>query len=98
VFSGAELPFPTPRAPDGCVDGFVMYPDARVEDCPLPDRIVCNDNPPSAARVMRKISWYDLQLFPGNVEIAEMDVERCVSVLVLRVASSLPRDTRGSVR
>ena len=30
----------TPRAPDGCVDGCVKYPDAHVEDYPLPDGIV----------------------------------------------------------
>jgi hypothetical protein len=47
-FSGAELPYPTPRALDGCVDGRVRFPDAHVveddaED-PLPDGIVCDGN------------------------------------------------------
>ena len=49
---------------------------------------------PSAPRVKRKISWHDLQFFTGNVEMTEIDVERCVSVLVLRIGcpSSLPGD------
>jgi hypothetical protein len=45
----------------------VKYPDAHVEDYPLPDGTVCDGRPPSAPRVMRKILWYDLQFFPGNV-------------------------------
>jgi hypothetical protein len=50
VFSGAELPYPRLERQMGCVDGCVKYPDAHIEDYPLP---VCDGrDSPSAPRFM----------------------------------------------
>jgi hypothetical protein len=45
---------------------------------------------PQCSSSYARVSWHDLQGFPGDVEITEMDgVERCVSVFVLRVGCPL---------
>jgi hypothetical protein len=47
--------FPTRRAPDGCVDGCVKYPDAHAVgdvEIILLDGKVCDGCPPGTPRVM----------------------------------------------
>jgi hypothetical protein len=73
----------------------VKYPDAHVEDYryarlslyPMGQFVM---TVPQCSLSYAKISWHDLQCFPGN--ITEMDdVERSVSVLVLRLGLGLAR-------
>ena len=56
----------TPRAPDGCVDDCVKYPDAHVEDYSVPDGTVVVV--PQCSSSYAKLPWHDLQFFPGNVK------------------------------
>ena len=46
--------FPTPRAPDGCNRWLVKYPDAHMEDIPLPDGTVHDDRPPVLLELSEK--------------------------------------------
>jgi hypothetical protein len=70
----------------------VKYPDAHVEDYrlslyPMGQFVI---TVPQCSSCYAKISWHDLRFFPGN--ITEMDdVERFVSVLVLRLGLGLAR-------
>jgi hypothetical protein len=98
VFSTTKLSLTTwlaPRVLDGCVDGCVKYSNNHVEDYRLSLTRWCSCDCPPVSSSHAKISWHDLQFFPRNVEMTEMDVEKCVSVLVLRIGcpSRLPRDT-----
>ena len=56
----------THRAPDGCIDGCVKYPDACVEDYSLSNGTVVAV--PQCFSSHAKQSWHDLQFFPGNLK------------------------------
>jgi hypothetical protein len=95
---------PTPRAPNVlCRWLLSSTPDAHVEDYPLPDGIVC-DGRTQYSSSHAKISWARYAILSRKcqaVEIIEMDVEMCVSVLVVEVGcpsscQEIPGDDKGA--
>ena len=65
-FASCSPTRPTHRVPDGCIDDYVKYPDARVKYYSLPNGTVVAV--PLCSSGLAKLSWHDLQFFPGNVK------------------------------